>query len=56
MDIGGIATDHCVRATAADALQEGITVRLQRAEGTPGAAARGGAAVEGLAAAGATVC
>ncbi len=28
LDIGGIATDHCVRATVLDALQEGFTVRL----------------------------
>ena len=28
LDIGGIATDHCVRATVLDALREGFTVRL----------------------------
>ena len=28
LDIGGIATDHCVRATVLDALAEGFTVRL----------------------------
>lgn len=28
LDIVGIATDHCVRATALDALQEGFTVRI----------------------------
>lgn len=28
LDIGGIATDHCVRATVLDALREGFAVRL----------------------------
>ncbi len=28
LDVVGIATDHCVRATALDALQEGFTVRI----------------------------
>lgn len=28
VDVVGIATDHCVRATALDALQEGFTVRI----------------------------
>ena len=28
LDIGGLATDHCVRATVLDALREGFSVRL----------------------------
>jgi nicotinamidase/pyrazinamidase len=28
VDIAGIATDHCVRATAADAVRLGLSVRV----------------------------
>ena len=56
MDIVGIATDHCVRATAADALKEGFTVRVLREYCSPVDEARGEAALQELAAAGATIC
>ena len=56
VDIVGIATDHCVRATAADALQEGFTVRVLRDYCSPVDESRGEAALEELAAAGATIC
>ena len=56
VDIVGIATDHCVRVTAADALQEGFTVRVLRDYCSPVDESRGEAALEELAAAGATIC
>lgn len=56
VDIVGIATDHCVRATAADALREGFSVRVLREYCSPVDEARGEAALQELAAAGATIC
>ncbi len=56
LDIVGIATDHCVCATAADALKEGFTVRVLREYCSPVDEARGEAALQELAAAGATIC
>ena len=55
VDIVGIATDHCVRATAADALKEGFTVRVLADYCAPVDEARGAAALEELAKAGATI-
>lgn len=55
VDIVGIATDHCVRATAADALAEGFTVRVLADYCAPVDEARGAAALEELKKAGATI-
>ena len=55
VDIVGIATDHCVRATAADALAEGFTVRVLADYCAPVDEARGAAALEELEKAGATI-
>ncbi|MGV0362571.1 isochorismatase family protein [Corynebacterium minutissimum] len=55
VDIVGIATDHCVRATAADAVKEGFTVRVLADYCSPVDEARGEAALEELAQAGATI-
>ena len=56
VDIVGIATDHCVHATAADALKEGFTVRVLHEYCSPVDDTRGEAALQELAAAGATIC
>ncbi|WP_293770347.1 isochorismatase family protein [uncultured Corynebacterium sp.] len=55
VDIVGIATDHCVRATAADALKEGFRVRVLAPYCSPVDEERGAAALRELAAAGATI-
>lgn len=55
VDIVGIATDHCVRATASDALAEGFTVRVLADYCAPVDEARGAAALEELEKAGATI-
>lgn len=55
VDIVGIATDHCVRATAADALSEGFTVRVLAEYCAPVSDSRGETALEELAQAGATI-
>ena len=55
VDIVGIATDHCVRATAADALTEGFTVRVLADYCAPVDSSRGEAALEELAEAGVTI-
>lgn len=54
LDIGGIATDHCVRATVLDALREGFTVRLLTDTIAGVAPATTEAALEEMTAAGAT--
>lgn len=55
VDIVGIATDHCVRATAADALTEGFSVRVLADYCAPVDVSRGEAALAELAEAGATI-
>ncbi|MDO5031352.1 isochorismatase family protein [Corynebacterium sp.] len=55
VDIVGIATDHCVLATARDALKEGLRVRVLREYCSPVDDTRGEAALESLAAAGAEI-
>ncbi|WP_296131140.1 isochorismatase family protein [uncultured Corynebacterium sp.] len=55
IDIVGIATDHCVRATAADALTEGFSVRVLADYCAPVDVSRGEAALAELAEAGATI-
>lgn len=55
VDIVGIATDHCVRATAADALKEGFSVRVLSEYCSPVDPDRGDAALAKLGKAGATI-
>lgn len=55
VDVCGIATDHCVRATAADALAEGFGVRVLADLTAAVDVARGREALEGLAEAGAEI-
>lgn len=55
VDVVGIATDHCVRATALDALEAGYQVRVLTEFCAAVDPARGAAALRELAAAGATV-
>ncbi|WP_018023593.1 isochorismatase family protein [Corynebacterium ulceribovis] len=52
LDIVGVATDHCVRATALDALKEGYRVRVFPAQTAAVDADRGEAALAEIAAAG----
>lgn len=53
IDVVGIATDHCVRATVLDALKEGFSVRVLRGMCSPVDDARGDAALEEMRGAGA---
>jgi len=53
LDVVGIATDHCVRATVLDALKEDFDVRVLRDMCSPVDDARGNAALEEMQAAGA---
>ena len=55
VDIVGIATDHCVQATAADALKEGFSVRVLSEYCSPVDPDRGDAALAKLGKAGATI-
>lgn len=55
LDICGIATDHCVLATARDALAQGFQVRVLRAMCSPVDAARGAQALATLQDAGAEI-
>ncbi|MGV0400885.1 isochorismatase family protein [Corynebacterium rhinophilum] len=55
VDIVGIATDHCVQATAADALKEGFSVRVLSEYCSPVDPDRGDAALAKLRKAGATI-
>ncbi|MER0089894.1 isochorismatase family protein [Corynebacterium sp. KPL2680] len=55
VDIVGIATDHCVQATAADALKEGFSVRVLSEYCSPVDPDRGNAALAMLGKAGATI-
>ena len=55
IDVVGIATDHCVRATALDGLREGFDVRVLREHCSPVSEDRGLAALDELREAGATV-
>lgn len=55
LDVCGIATDHCVRATVLDARKEGFTVRVLVDLCSPVDEARGAAALEEMAAAGADI-
>lgn len=55
IDVVGIATDHCVRATALDGLREGFDVRVLREHCSPVSEERGLAALDELREAGATV-
>lgn len=53
IDVVGIATDHCVRATVLDALKEGFGVRVLRGMCSPVDDARGSAALDEMRSAGA---
>ena len=53
IDVVGIATDHCVRATVLDALKEGFGVRVLRGMCSPVDDARGSAALDEMQSAGA---
>jgi len=53
IDVVGIATDHCVRATVLDALKEGFGVRVLRGMCSPVDDARGSAALDDMRSAGA---
>lgn len=55
VDIVGIATDHCVQATAADALKEGFSVRVLSEYCSPVDPDRGDAALAKLGKADATI-
>ncbi|OFN42908.1 nicotinamidase [Corynebacterium sp. HMSC072G08] len=55
LDVCGIATDHCVRATALDALKAGFEVRVLRELCSPVDEKRGNAALTELAEGGAEV-
>lgn len=55
LDVCGIATDYCVRATVLDALREGFQVRVLAELCSPVDAARGNAALDEMRAAGAEV-
>ena len=55
VNIVGIATDHCVQATAADALKEGFSVRVLSEYCSPVDPDRGDAALAKLRKAGATI-
>jgi nicotinamidase/pyrazinamidase len=55
VDVCGIATDYCVRATALDAVRAGFAVRLLSELSVGVAPASSAAAVEELAAAGVTI-
>ncbi|WKS55915.1 isochorismatase family protein [Corynebacterium accolens] len=55
VDIVGIATDHCVQATAADALKEGFPVRVLSEYCSPVDSDRGDAALAKLEKSGATI-
>ncbi|QPK78819.1 isochorismatase family protein [Corynebacterium lizhenjunii] len=55
LDICGIATDHCVRATAADALRAGFSVRILAGLCSPVDEQRANAALEELSQDGATI-
>ena len=55
IDVVGVATDHCVRATVLDGLKEGFSVRVLSNQVAAVDPERGKAALAELAAAGATV-
>jgi nicotinamidase/pyrazinamidase len=55
VDICGIATDHCVRATALDAVKDGFSVTVIKRLCAPVSEEAGHAALEEMAAAGAAV-
>jgi nicotinamidase/pyrazinamidase len=55
LDVAGVATDYCVRATVLDALRLGFSVRVHRAAVRAVDPAAGESALAGMAAAGATL-